>query len=290
MRVITHLHIEALESRDCPATVNLFNGVLTILGTSGNDTIVVTQSGSTIQFGSQTFDANSINRIVISGQGGDDYLDDRTLKPAVIYGGFGNDRIYGRAGEDRLYGGSGDDILVGGGGNDILWGGSGTDQLIDTAGTNTLHEGSPNVARNNTAIELQIITLVNAQRAAAGLPPVTVNRQLNGAATMHTQDMVTISNRYGRSVGHQHILYGTIRPLLSDRLDAAGWDNWTNSIAYGENIAYGFTSAADVMNGWMNSPGHRANILNGAYTEIGVSVIADKDGVLFFTQVFGVRR
>jgi uncharacterized protein YkwD len=288
--VTTRLHIEALESRDCPTTVNLFNGVLTIVGTSGNDTIIVTQTGNTIQFGGRSFDASTINRIVISGQGGDDVLDDQTGKPSVIYGGFGNDRIYGRGGDDRLYGGSGNDILVGGAGNDILWGGSGTDQLIDTSGSNTLREGSPNVAPNNTAMELQIIALVNAQRAAAGLPAMTVNRQLNGAAMLHTQDMITISNQYGRSVGHQHILYGTVRPLLSDRLDSAGWDNWTNSIAFGENIAYGFTSAADVMNGWMNSPGHRANILSSTYTEIGVSVLADKDGVLFFTQVFGVRR
>lgn len=285
----TNLHVETLEARDCPATVNFFNGILTVEGTSGNDTIVVTQTGNTIRVEGRSFDATLVTKVVITGQGGDDFLDDKSREASVIYGGFGNDRIYSRGGADRVYGGSGDDTLVGGGGNDMMWGGGGTDTLVDTTGSNILREGSANVVRANTTIEQQIIALVNSERAAAGLPAFRVNGQLNGAATLHTLDMVSISNRYGPSVGHQHVLYGTIRPQLSDRLDAAGWDNWTTSIAFGENIAYGYTSAAEVMTGWMNSAGHRANILSASYDEIGVSVIADKDGILFFTQVFGAR-
>lgn len=283
------LCIERLETRDCPATVNLFNGILTVTGTNGNDVITITQTGNTIQVGGQGFNAALVNRVVVTAQGGDDVVDDQSRKPTVIYGGFGNDFLYGRGGTDRIYGGAGNDRLVGGGGDDILYGGRGTDTLVDNSGVNTLREGSPNRSRSNSAIEQQIINLVNQERAAAGLPPLTVNLQLNGAAQFHTQDMVTISNQYGPATAHQHTLYGTIRPELTDRLDAAGYDDWTTSFTFGENIAYGYTSAAEVMAGWMNSPGHRANILSTTFTEIGVSVIADNSGTLFFTQNFGRR-
>ncbi len=283
------LQVEALETRECPAGVNLFNGVLTVEGTSGADNIVVTQSGSTIFALGQAFDANAINKIVITGQGGDDYLRDNTTKTSFIYGGFGNDTIYGGLGNDKLYGGAGDDTLFGGRGNDVLWGGTGTDTLRDVFDANIFNEGSPNRARANSSIEQQIIQLVNGQRAAAGLPPLTVNVQLNAAADLHTVDMVNISNSYGPSVGHQHVLYGTNRPQLSDRLDMAGYDNWTFSFAFGENIAFGYSTAETVMNGWMNSAGHRANILSTTFTEIGVSVRADAAGRLFFTQNFGHR-
>ena len=74
---------------------------------------------------------------------------------------------------------------------------------------------------------------------------------------------------------------------MSDRLDAVGYDKWTSSFTWGENIAYGYASAADVMTAWMNSQGHRENILNPSFTEIGVSVVADSAGRLFFTQDFG---
>jgi len=55
----------------------------------------------------------------------------------------------------------------------------------------------------------------------------------------------------------------------------SGYDTWTRSYAYGENIAFGYSSAAEVVAAWMNSPGHRANILSPFFTEIGVSVLAD---------------
>ena len=55
--------------------------------------------------------------------------------------------------------------------------------------------------------------------------------------------------------------------------------------AAGENIANGQRTAAEVMNSWMNSSGHRANILNSAYNQIGVGVARDKNGNLFWTQM-----
>lgn len=56
--------------------------------------------------------------------------------------------------------------------------------------------------------------------------------------------------------------------------------------AAGENIAYGQRSAEQVMEGWMNSSGHRANILNAQYTAIGVGVYRSASGTLHWVQLF----
>ncbi len=56
--------------------------------------------------------------------------------------------------------------------------------------------------------------------------------------------------------------------------------------AAGENIAYGQRTAAEVMQTWMNSAGHRANILSQAYTNIGIGVAKAANGTLYWTQMF----
>jgi uncharacterized protein YkwD len=67
-----------------------------------------------------------------------------------------------------------------------------------------------------------------------------------------------------------------------DRSKAAGYDN-----AIGENVAMGYRDAASVMDGWMNSPGHRANILNCSAKAIGVGLAKASDGSPYWTQLFG---
>lgn len=281
------LAVEHLEIRDCPSTVNLFNGVLTVTGTEGNDNILISLVGSSIVFEGQSFPAASVSSVVVTAGGGDDLIQDRTGRGSVLYGGGGNDTVYGYGGDDKIWGGSGNDRLYGVGGNDKIWGGGGSDTVDGGAGTNTVNEGSPVRSTSNTAVETEIVRLVNVERANAGLPPLTVNFGLTYAAYMHTQDMVAIGNVYGSGQGMQHTLYGTPRPEVSDRLDSGGYDTWTHSYAYGENIAYGYAGAADVMQGWMNSAGHRANILSTNFSEIGVCVMADASGRLYFTQNFG---
>lgn len=277
------LRLEALEGRDCPA-VSFFNHVLTVTGTSAADNLVVTQSGTTITAEGQSFSAPSVSLIVITGQGGNDVIRNNTARPGQLYGGSGNDSITGGAAVDRIFGGSGADGIYGAAGNDVIFGGSGGDTLAGGPGSNVVVLGGQNRQRGNTTMEMQIINLVNARRAEAGLPPLAVNLNLNAAAALHSLDMVAISNIYGPNTGMQHTLYGSPRPLVSDRLDSVGYDSWTS---YGENIAYGYTSAASVMNAWMNSSGHRANILSTSTTEIGVAVATDSAGRMFFTQVFG---
>jgi uncharacterized protein YkwD len=282
------LGVEALEGRDCPA-VNFFNGTLTVTGTANADTLIVSQSNSTITAQGQSFPAASVNRIVVTALGGNDVIRNNTAKRSSLFGGTGNDTIHGGSVADRLFGAQGTDTLYGYAGADVLYGGGGTDGLYGGTGKNALVQGSQYAVRGNTAIESEIIRLVNVQRALAGLAPLAVNLRLNAAAGMHSTDMVRISNLYGPTVAHQHTLYGTGRPQITDRLDAAGYDTWTRAYAYGENIAYGFSSAQAVMNAWMNSAGHRANILSTSFREIGVAVAADAAGRLFFTQNFGYQ-
>lgn len=121
----------------------------------------------------------------------------------------------------------------------------------------------------------QVTTLVNSERSKAGCGPVGANSQLDTAALRHSQDMAAKdyfdhNSPDGKDPG--------------DRITAAGY-RWTT---YGENIARGQQTAAQVMDGWMKSPGHRANILNCAFKEIGVGVHEGSGGP-WWTQAFGAR-
>ncbi|WP_329037272.1 CAP domain-containing protein [Streptomyces sp. NBC_01725] len=121
----------------------------------------------------------------------------------------------------------------------------------------------------------QVTTLVNSERSKAGCGPVNANSQLDTAALRHSEDMAAKgyfdhNSPDGKDPG--------------DRITAAGYD-WST---YGENIARGQQTAAQVMEGWMKSPGHRANILNCAFKEIGVGVHEGSGGP-WWTQAFGAR-
>lgn len=118
----------------------------------------------------------------------------------------------------------------------------------------------------------QVIALVNDERAKSGLNSLTANAKLTAAAAAHADDMAVHS-----FFSHT----GSDGASSADRATRAGY-NWS---AVGENIASGATSPAQVMDLWMNSSGHRANILNSNFTEIGVAV--DTHGGLLWVQVFG---
>ena len=283
----TTLRLEGLENRECPATIRVFNGVLTVVGSEGDDTIVVTRVGDTYSVGGTSVSAAGIHRQVISAGGGNDVIWNRCGLPAVIYGGNGDDTIYGGNLDDLIYGGNGNDTIYGRRGHDTIYGGGGDDCIDGGPGRNTIEPGSPRLSRGNTALESQIIQLINNYRVAHGLAPLRVNGQLNAAANLHSANMASIGGQYGSWTGMQHDLYGTLRPRVTDRLDSAGYDTWKNVYRWGENIAFGYTSAAEVVQAWINSPSHRQNILNPGFTETGVSVRADANGVLYFTQNFG---
>ena len=103
------------------------------------------------------------------------------------------------------------------------------------------------------------------ERAKAGLPALKTNWQLSRVARYKSADMA--SKGY---FSHNSPTYGTPFQMMENfglRFTAAG-----------ENIAYGQRTPAEVMRDWMNSPGHRSNIMSGSFSEIGVGLAKKKNG------------
>ncbi len=118
--------------------------------------------------------------------------------------------------------------------------------------------------------EREVIRLVNVERAKYGLAALREDAALTRTARMKSQDM-----RDNRYFSHNSPTYGTPFQLMK-----------AQGVTYrtaGENIAMGYATPAAVVNAWMNSSGHRANILNAAYTRIGVGYVS---GGNYWTQHF----
>jgi uncharacterized protein YkwD len=120
----------------------------------------------------------------------------------------------------------------------------------------------------------EVLALTNAERTAAGLPPLADDTLLTTAAQAHSADMVTRdfyshTSPDGREPWH--------------RATAAG----CRHRAVGENIACGQRSPAEVVRGWMDSPGHRANILKPDFTHLGIGFAGGGRAGTYWTQLFG---
>ena len=118
--------------------------------------------------------------------------------------------------------------------------------------------------------EAEVVRLVNIERENRGLLPLKENWQLSRVARYKSDDM-----RSRKYFSHTSPTYGSPFAMIRNF-----------GITYktaGENIARGYTTPAAVVNGWMNSDGHRANILNASYTEIGVGYVSDGN---YWTQMF----
>ncbi|WP_393101650.1 CAP domain-containing protein [Streptomyces sp. LN325] len=120
----------------------------------------------------------------------------------------------------------------------------------------------------------EVLALTNAERAGEGLPPLLADTPLTVAAQAHSDDMVA-------RAFYSHTSPDGSRPW--DRAAAAGSTRRT----IGENIACGQRSAAEVVRGWMDSPGHRANILKPDFTHIGVGLAGGGEAGTYWTQLFG---
>lgn len=121
-------------------------------------------------------------------------------------------------------------------------------------------------------VEAAVADLVSNERADAGCGALERDSRLDAAARLHAEDMAV--NDY-----FDHTSQDGRSP--TDRAVEQGYEG-----GVGENIAAGYPDAASVMEGWMNSEGHRANILNCDYSVIGIGV-ADRDGTLYWVQNFG---
>ncbi|MER6157021.1 CAP domain-containing protein [Streptomyces sp. NPDC001868] len=124
------------------------------------------------------------------------------------------------------------------------------------------------------ATATEVIALTNTERAGAGLPPLSPDPHLTVAAQAHSADMVA------------RAFYAHTSPDGGEpwhRAAAAG----STRRSIGENIACGQRSAAEVVRGWMNSPGHRANILKPGFTHIGIGFVGGGAAGTYWTQLFG---
>lgn len=128
---------------------------------------------------------------------------------------------------------------------------------------------------NATAVKAQVVSLVNAQRAKAGLPAMDSQSNLNRAAQTHACDMAATLN-----MSHT----GSDGSDMSQRISRAGY-RWR---AANENIGKGFADAARAVQWWMNSPGHRRNILS-SNREIGVGVAVGSDKRLYWVMVSATK-
>lgn len=128
----------------------------------------------------------------------------------------------------------------------------------------------PTVDASVTAYEQEVIRLVNEIRAENGLTALTYDWELSRVARFKSQDMK--DNKY---FAHNSPVYGTPFEMIRNF-----------GISYrsaGENIAKGYATPQAVVNAWINSSGHRANILNASYTRIGVGYVSDGN---YWTQMF----
>jgi uncharacterized protein YkwD len=123
------------------------------------------------------------------------------------------------------------------------------------------------------ALQTEINRLTNLQRTSHGCPAVTVKAQLTAAARGHSAYMA-------QSGKFSHTGRGGSRFVA--RVKAAGYAKPSS-----ENIAWGYRSAAAVVDGWMKSPGHRANILNCKSKTVGVGAVYAANGTPYYTQNFG---
>ena len=128
----------------------------------------------------------------------------------------------------------------------------------------------PVISDKVTEYESEVVRLVNEQRKSNGLTPLSEDWQLSRVARYKSEDM-----RKNSYFSHTSPTYGSPFEMMK-----------SFGISYksaGENIAKGYSTPESVVNGWMNSPGHRANILNKSFTHIGIGY--DPDGN-YWTQMF----
>ena len=133
--------------------------------------------------------------------------------------------------------------------------------------------GVPSAPNDIRALETEVIRLVNVERAKAGKSALVENIKVSDISRIKSRDFINSSY-----FSHTSPSYGT--PF--DMLRSFG----ITFTAAAENIARGQRTATEVMNSWMNSSGHRANILSSTYNQIGVGVARDNNGNSFWTQIF----
>ncbi len=128
---------------------------------------------------------------------------------------------------------------------------------------------TPASALTSTTYEKDVITWTNTKRADKKLVAVQSQSCVDGYAEKQASWLAK-----NRKLEHQNL-----RTILKA----------CKLTSVSENIAYGYGSGRDVVNAWMNSPGHKANLLSSKMRLIGVGAVQDKNGVWWVSQVFGKK-
>ncbi len=157
----------------------------------------------------------------------------------------------------------------------------GVQEIIDAnpqlSNPNVIYPGQtiqlPTQQSQEQSIEQEVVRLVNAERAKHGLQPLRENWELSRVARFKSADM-----RDKNYFSHTSPTYGSPHQMIRDF--------GIQYRASGENIAAGQTTAQAVFNSWMNSSGHRQNILSPTYTEIGVGYAEGGSYRHYWTQMF----
>ena len=133
---------------------------------------------------------------------------------------------------------------------------------------------------DNASLASQVIDLINQHRASLGEGQLATSSALTASAVWKARHMAEFNYFDHDDAGPPT----TTTPARSaaDRVATCGYTS-----SWGENIAYGFPDAASVVNGWLGSPGHKANIENAAYVVTGVGVATSSSGAIYWVQDFG---
>ena len=121
----------------------------------------------------------------------------------------------------------------------------------------------------------ELVEFTNRERTRAGLPAFRTHAGLTRAAEIQASQVAAA----GRL---EHTLPQAMYPAIEDRMAAAGYA-WRR---VGENLAFGQSNAAAAVATWMQSPGHRENILNDEFVDIGAGYVVDPTGRPYYVQVF----
>lgn len=133
---------------------------------------------------------------------------------------------------------------------------------------------SPYSAAQTSRFEEQILQYVNAYRQSKNLPPIEMNAAISTEAIKHSTAMAGGKTPFGHDGFDDRA--GSIKRQLS------------SAKKFAENVAYGHLDAKQVVDVWLNSPGHRRNI-EGPYNVTGIGTAKRDDGTIFFTQLFVAR-
>ena len=123
----------------------------------------------------------------------------------------------------------------------------------------------------NLTFAQEVVRLVNVERAKAGLSALTLDSELEKAATIRSNEIIN-------NFSHTRPNGSSFSTVLKE-----------NNISYklaGENIAWGQKTPEAVVTAWMNSEGHRANIMNSSFSKIGVGNVKNSSGTIYWTQLF----